>query len=115
MAKSNPPPAVIRVQRKAPALLPSFAFRIAMSMVRLLLTRMKVMTMALSTVGENLKGVGQFGVPLRRKPYATRHPANVAVSAMMNNHIAIFFAETENVGSAMTAEWPALECLVKSA
>jgi hypothetical protein len=33
----------------------------------------------------------------------------------MNSHIAIFFAETENVGSAIVAEWPELEWIVMSA
>src|SRR5579863_2698196 len=115
MAKRIPAAAVIMVQRKAPALSPAFAARMPISIVRLLVTRMSVITMALSTVGENLKGVGQLGVPLRKKPYATRHPANVAESAMMNSHIAIFLAGTEKVGASMTAEW--LECwlTVKSA
>src|ERR1700730_720483 len=34
---------------------------------------------------------------------------------MMNNHIAIFFADTENVGSAIAAEWVDGWCIVKSA
>ena len=44
---------------------------------------------------------------MRKKPYATRHPANVAVSAMINSHIAIFFAGMENVGFSITLmlEW----------
>jgi len=65
---------------------------------------MKVINIALRTVGENLKGVGQFGLPFRRNPYATRTAAKVAASAMMKSHIAIFFAGTENAG-AVSVRW----------
>src|ERR1700727_12145 len=72
-------------------------------MVRLLVRRMNVIRATLVMLW---KGRGQSGVALRINPYATRHPAKVAVSAMMNSHIAIFLAGTENVGSAIA---PALE------
>jgi hypothetical protein len=65
-------------------------------MVKLLVTNTNVMIMAFNTVGENLKGVGQFGVALRKNPYATRQAANVIVSEMMNSHIAIFLDGIEN-------------------
>src|ERR1700751_111211 len=90
-AKIMPPTAVITVQRKAPLRLPSLASRTPRNMVRLLLIRMNVMTMAFTIVGKNLNGVGQLMEPLRRNPYATRHAAKVAASAMMNSHIASFF------------------------
>ena len=56
------------VQRKAAARLPFFASRTPRNMVKLLVMRMKVITMALTTVGKNLNGVGQFSEPLRRNP-----------------------------------------------
>lgn len=63
-----PPAAVIMVQPKAPALSPSLADLMPRSIVKLLLTRINVITSALTTVGENRKGVGQFGLPLRKNP-----------------------------------------------
>src|SRR5512133_1622429 len=95
----SPPIAVIMVQRKAAGLSPALAARTPSNIVKLLVTRMKVINIALRTVGENLKGVGQFGLPFRRNPYATRTAAKVAASAMMKSHIAIFFAGTENAGA----------------
>src|SRR5437868_13374882 len=67
-AKITPAAAVIIVQLKALERSPNFAARIAINIVRLLVMRMNVITIALITVGENLKGVGQFGVPLRKNP-----------------------------------------------
>ncbi len=68
MAKIKPAAAVIIVQLNALDLCPSLAARMAMNMVKLLVIRMNVITIALITVGENSKGVGQFGVPFRRNP-----------------------------------------------
>src|SRR5579871_6478320 len=64
------------------------------------------MNVMIATLTKLWNGLGQFGVALRMKPYATRHPANVAVSAMMNSHIAIFFAGIEKAGFSITPECP---------
>ena len=90
--------AVIMVQRRARALSPALAASIPNSIVRLLVSRMKVM---IATFVMLWKGLGQLGVALRRNPYATRQAAKVAVSAMMKSHIAIFFAGTEKAGPAV--------------
>jgi hypothetical protein len=65
-------------------------------MVKLLVTRMKVITIVLTTVGKNLNGVGQLREPLRKKPYATRHVAKVAASAIRKSHIANFLLGMAN-------------------
>ena len=53
------------VQRKAPALSPALAVWTPISMVRLLVSRMKVITATLTMLW---KGRGQSGVALRRNP-----------------------------------------------
>src|SRR5713226_9664534 len=94
-AKTIPRAAVIMIQRKAPALSPARAERRPISMVKLLVTRMKVISATLVMLWN---GLGQLGVALRRNPYANRHAAKVAVSAMMNSHMASFLVGTENAG-----------------
>jgi hypothetical protein len=79
-------------------------------MVKLLVRRIKVITATLVMLW---KGLGQLRVALRINPYAKRQAAKVAVSAMMNNHIASFFVGTENTGPTVRlAEGPSI---VKSA
>src|SRR3954462_6308519 len=89
-AKSTPPATVTKVQRSAPDLLPNFVSLTAISIVRLLVTKMKVMIITLMMLGENLKGVGKFGVASRRYPYPYRTAPNVTASESMNNHMTSF-------------------------
>src|SRR5438445_13578026 len=93
-----PAAAVRKVQRSADDLSPALAALTPSSIVKLLVTRMSVISATLVILW---KGLGQWGVALRINPKATRHAAKVAVSAMMNSHIAIFFAGTENAGPAV--------------
>src|ERR1700722_9283586 len=64
-AQSATAAAVIMVQRRALALSPALAASMAKSMVRLLVTRIKVM---IATLVMLWNGLGQLGVALRRKP-----------------------------------------------
>ena len=64
-AKAIPRTAVIMVQRKAAALSPARAERSPISMVKLLVRRMKVIS---ATFVMLWKGLGQFTVPLRTNP-----------------------------------------------
>ena len=47
---------------------PDLAARVAINMVRLLLTRTNVISMTLTMLGENLKGSGQFGLAFLTYP-----------------------------------------------
>ena len=55
-----------KVQRRARALSADFAARVAINMVKLLVTRMNVIRMTLTMLGENLKGWGQLGLAFLR-------------------------------------------------
>src|SRR5580765_7566489 len=67
-ANNRPAATVAKVQRRAADLFPDFAPRIAINIVKLLVMRMKVISMTFTTLGKNLKGAGQSGVALRRYP-----------------------------------------------
>src|SRR5262249_24373970 len=64
-ANRTPPAAVMKVQRTQLALAPDLAARVASSMVRLLLTRMKVISITLRMLGKKRKGSGQSALALR--------------------------------------------------
>src|SRR5215470_7772345 len=101
-ANRMPLATVIKVQRMALTLSPPFAARVAMIMVRLLLTRMNVISMTFRMLGENLKGSGQSGLAFLRKPYAKRMAPNVTASEMMNSHITNFLDGIENGDASST-------------
>src|SRR4029077_1756418 len=61
-AKRIPPATVMNVQRTALVLLAALAARVATNIVRLLLTRMNVISITLTMLGANLNGSGQSGL-----------------------------------------------------
>src|SRR3974390_2063007 len=89
-ANRIPPATVMKVQRMPPALSPDFAARTENNMVKLLVTRMKVISITLTMLGENLNGSGQSGLAFFTYPYAKRTAPNVIASAMMNSHMTSF-------------------------
>src|ERR1700677_4345030 len=91
-----PNAAVIMIQRNYLALSTARASRRPISMAKLLVRRMTVISATLLMLW---KGGGQSAVPLRRNPYATRQAAKVMVSAIMNSHIANFLVGIEKGGS----------------
>ena len=72
----------------------------AITMVRLLVSSAKVITLEKMMLGEKWNGVGQSGLETRQYVYANSRAENVSASEMMNSHIPNFF-ELVRYG-----EWP---------
>ena len=67
----------------------------AITMVKLLESRQKVMTLEKMMLGEKMNGLGQSGVESRRYVYAINRAEKVSASEMMNSHIPNFFDPIE--------------------
>jgi hypothetical protein len=63
----------------------------AITIVRLLVSSAKVITLEKMMLGEKWNGVGQFGLETRLYVYANSRAENVSASEMMNSHIPNFF------------------------
>ena len=68
----------------------------AITIVRLLESRQKVMKDEKIILGEKWNSIGQLGVARRRYVYAINRAENVSASEMMNSHIPNFFELTAN-------------------
>src|ERR1035437_474248 len=89
--KVAPAAMVASSQRAAAARFPRFIAWTAITMVRLLVSSAKVITLEKIMLGEKWNGVGQFGLETREYVYANIMAENVSESETMNSHIPTFF------------------------
>src|ERR1039457_4838235 len=89
--KVAPAAMVARIRRAAAARFPWFIAWTAITMVRLLVSSAKVITLEKIMLGEKWKGVGQSGLETPLYVYANSRAENVSESEMMNSHIPNFF------------------------